>query len=88
MERLFLAPDATEDGRNRQSHLDEIRKDWADIASGPPVKLNPKRAVIHIDMDELNPDGAPGGHISKMELKVVLTGDGWRIEAIRDVPKE
>ena len=88
MERLFLAPDATEDGRNRESNLAELRKDWTGTASGPPVKLNPKRAVIYIDMDDLDPDGPPGGHISKIELKVIDTDDGWHIEAMRNVPKE
>lgn len=88
MERLFLAPDASENGRNRESNLAELRKDWAGAASGPPVKFNPKRAVIHIDMDDLDPDGPPGGHISKIELKVIHTDDGWRIEEMRNVPKK
>jgi hypothetical protein len=83
MEDLFLVPDATEDGQNRQANINEFRKDWAEIEKGPPVVFNAKDAVIHIEMDDLDPDGPPGGHVTTIELKIVYTDHGWRIRAMR-----
>ena len=88
MESLFLPPDGTEDGRNREANLAEARKDWAKTESGPPIKLIPKRAIIQIDMESLDPNGPPAGHTSKIELKTVYTDDGWRVETMRSVPQE
>ncbi len=86
LEALFLPPDKTENGRNREANLAEARKDWTDAKSGPPVNLIPKRALIHIDMENL--ESPIGARISKIELEVVSTDDGWRIEAMRNVAKK
>jgi len=88
LEALFLPPDKTENGRNREANLAEARKDWTDAKSGPPVNLIPTRALIHIDMENLDPDSPIGARISKVELEVVSTDDGWRIEAMRNVAKK
>ena len=80
---LFLAPDESEDGRNRQSNLTELRKDWKIAKSGPPIELEPKQAVIRVEMNDLDPDGPPGGHVSEIEIKVLRTNDGWRIATMR-----
>ena len=40
MERLFLPPDDSANGQNRQSNLMELRKDWKETKSGPPIELN------------------------------------------------
>ena len=77
MERLFLPPDATEDGRNRASKLAEIRKDWNGLKDGPPVHLKPKQALTRIDMADLDAE-RPAPRISEIELEVVLTGNGFQ----------
>ena len=83
MQHLFLTPDSTDDGKNREAIVNEFRKDWADRNNGPPVTLRPKSAVVYIEMDDLDPDGPPGGRTSTIELKLEHTEHGWQIAAMR-----
>lgn len=83
MERLFLPPDDSANGQNRQSNLRELRKDWKETQSGPPIELDATNAVITLQMTDLDPDGPPTPRVSKIELNLIRTDDGWRIESMR-----
>lgn len=83
MERLFLPPDDSTNGQNRQSNLTELRKDWKQTQSGPPIKLDATNAVIKLQMTDLDPDGPKTPRVSEIELMLVRTDDGWRIESMR-----
>lgn len=83
MAQLFMAPDATADGRNRASHLDEMFKDWKTQSALIPSNLTPRHAVIRIEMQDDDPHGPPGGHVTEIELNVHLTDNGWRIASLR-----
>lgn len=83
MERLFLPPDDSTDGQNRQSNLTELLKDWKETQSGPPIELDATNAVITLQMTDLGPEGPPTPRVSKIELNLIRTDDGWRIESMR-----
>ncbi len=83
MEQLFLPPDDSTDGQNRQSNLRELRKDWKERQDGPPIKLDVVSAVIKLQMTDQDPDGPPTPRGSEIELKIVRTDDGWHIESMR-----
>ena len=83
MEQLFLAPDDTADGMNRQENLTELQKDWGNSESGPPIELTTTSAVITLDMTDLDPEGPPTPRVTKLELNLVHTETGWRIQTMR-----
>lgn len=80
---LFLEPDDSADGMNRQANLTEIRKDWRNAQSGPPIELETASAVITLDMTDRDPDGPPTPRVTKLELKLVRTETGWRIQTMQ-----
>ena len=83
-ETLFLAPDDTAAGQNRQGHLSELRKDWkrakeSGVKEGPSVQFKNTKKVIRTQMHIRGPGGPKEGDVSEVEFTVVFTKDGWKI---------
>jgi hypothetical protein len=85
-EKLFLPPDNTPDGQNRQGHISELRKDWtrakAEGSQGLQVEFTNTRKVIRTDMRVSLPGGPK--ETSGMEFVVELTRDGWKIASMNE----
>jgi hypothetical protein len=89
-ERLFLPPDGTAAGENRQAHLTELRKDWtrareSGAIAGPSVQFANTRTTVRADtrviLAEMRISGAgtTDSQVSEVEFVVALTKDGWKI---------
>ncbi len=83
-ERLFLSPDETPAGKNRQAHLTELRKDWkrakaSGAKEGPSVQFKNTKKILRTQMVIRGPGGPKKGQTSEVEFSVALTEDGWKI---------
>jgi len=92
-ERLFLPPDDTPGGKNRQAHLSELRKDWnrakeSGAKEGPSVQFKNTKKVIRTQMVISGPGGPKEGYSSEVEFTVAFTKDGWRIVSMEPVSME
>lgn len=83
-EALFLAPDDTPDGKNRQSHLQEMKKDWKRAGEREQKMtvifkdtVTTVRTEMLIGGDEAEAEPIP------VEFKVVFTKDGCKIVAMK-----
>ena len=79
-EALFLVPDSTPDGTNRQAHIQEMRKDWTRVAAqGKKMTANFTNTVILVrtQMKGEESTGQP------MEFKVAFTKEGLKIVAMK-----
>ena len=83
-EALFLPPDDTPDGKNRQGHLREMKKDWGKARErGQQMTVEFRNVVIVVRADM-----SMGGHEAErepipVELKVALTKEGCEIVAMK-----
>ena len=89
-EKLFVPPDSTAAGQNRQAHLTELRKDWkrakeSGASAGPSVQFINPRTIIRADMRISGP-GANDSQVSEVEFIVALTKDGWKIVSMNTGP--
>ena len=82
-QKLFLPPDDTPDGKNRQKHFDEMRKDWSRAKEkNEKVTVEFKNVVILVRA-EMFPGGVkPEAKVTPVELKIKLTREGCRIVAM------
>jgi hypothetical protein len=83
-ERLFLPPDDTLAGKNRRTHLSELRKDWqrakeSGEEEGPAVQFKNVKKVIRTQMVISGPGGPREGEVIESEFTVASTRDGWKI---------
>lgn len=89
-ERLFLPPDDTPAGENRQGHLSEMRKDWkrareSGAAQGPSVRFKNTRKVVLTQMVIRGPGGPREGQaVHEVEFTVAFTQDGWKIVSMEE----
>jgi hypothetical protein len=90
-EKLFLPPDDTAAGKNRQAHLSELRKDWkrakeSGANAGPSVQFKNTKKIIRTQMLIGGPGGPQERQVSEVEFTVAFTKDGWKIVSMDDVP--
>ena len=90
-EKLFLPPNNTAAGKNRESHLSELRKDWtlakeSGANVGPSVQFKNTNKIIRTEMLIGGPGGPQEGQSRKVEFTVAFTKDGWKIVSMDDVP--
>jgi hypothetical protein len=83
-EQLFLPPDDTPAGKNRQGHLAEIRKDWkrakeAGAKAGPRLQFKNTKKVIRTQLAV--GDGAKQ-QTSEVEITVAFTDQSWKIVSL------
>ena len=83
-ERLFLPPDETPAGQNRQVYLTELRKDWkrlkaSGVKEGPSVQFKNTKKVLLTQMVIHSPDAPKKGETREVAFTVALTEDGWKI---------
>jgi hypothetical protein len=90
-ESLFLPPDDTADGRNRQANLSELRKDWqrareSGASVGPAVQFRNVQKIVRADMLINGPGGPKEGTVSEVEFTAAFTKDGWKIVSMTAGP--
>ena len=82
MINLFMAPDDTPEGQNRQNHIDEMKKDWAN-ASGPAMAISFSNVKFDNESD-LEADMIVAGSSTDnpgitVKFKVCLVNNEWKI---------
>ena len=92
MEALFLPPDETADGKNRQQHIREIRKDWSTGKHKEKMIVEFKKTqtlvhkgetLVRTEMSVSGSGGLPSVSGEPLEFKVVFTSDGCKIAAMK-----
>lgn len=85
-EALFLPPDETADGKNRQQHIREIRKDWASGEHKEKLIIEFKKRQVLVRNEETfvrTEMSVPGyGPDMLLEFKVVFINNDCRIAAM------
>jgi hypothetical protein len=80
---LFLAPDDTPEGLNRQKNIDEIRKDWANASAANGMRIAFENIQFDIKADMIISGGeAVGNEKTPVNLNVVLVNNEWKIETM------
>ena len=92
-EKLFLPPDETAEGKNRQAHLAEIRKDWSRAKEGGAkegisVRFENAKKILRTQMVVSGPGSTEEAERMDVELTVTLTKDGWKIVSMEFAPKQ
>jgi hypothetical protein len=79
---LFVAPDGTPEGQNRQNNIDEMKKDWAN-ASKPAMAISFSNVKFdnesHLEADMSVADASVGNARATMKFEVRLLNNEWKI---------
>ena len=79
---LFVAPDDTPEGQNRQKHIDEMKKDWAN-ASAPAMAISfsnvkfDNESNLEADMSAVG--SSTESNAITFKFKVCLLNNEWKI---------
>lgn len=82
MRTIFLPPDTTPDGKNRQKHLHEMERDWSSGHKGFTVAF--KNSAITIKTTMVVNRGKESESVP-VEFKIVKTKDGYKIASMNFV---
>jgi len=83
-ESLFLPPDDTPDGKNRERHIEEMKKDWSRATQRDPfaaVKFKNTTVLVHTQMVLVGKEAKPA--VIPVEFKVSFGEDGYKIVAMK-----
>ena len=79
---LFVAPDDTPEGQHRQSHIDEMKKDWAD-ASAPTMAISFTNVKFDnaslLEADMVCVGESTDNETVPVKFKVCLLNGEWKI---------
>ena len=76
---LFVAPDGTPEGQNRQNNIDEMKKDWTNV-SEPAMAITFSNVKFdnesHLEADM---SASVGNETETMKFEVRLLNNEWKI---------
>ncbi len=85
-ESLFLPPDKSPAGKNRQSHIAEIKKDWTRAQKHLSVEFRDTRKIVQTTMvvreNDAKPESVP------VEFVVAFTKQGCKIVSMNHLRTE
>jgi len=88
-EALFLPPDNTADGKNRQNHILEMKKDWKEAKErGQKMTVDFRNTVTIVRTEMFAVEEETEAEPITVELKVTFTKDGCKIVSMKYVEKK